>query len=147
MRTWPASTWQRWTFACAVGLPGAEELDIPACLAWIDHAAAWARHQTLATLDHYARDPEGYGHSEGLFRALAIDSVLRRGMGVRYNADVMADRDRPPLDSRDDFLHGVIAGPGWDLRLVAGPLCRGRPAARLSAEARRNRSSYVLSLG
>jgi hypothetical protein len=33
-------------------------------------------------------------------------------MGVRYDAEVVADLDRPPLDSRDDFLHGIIAGRG-----------------------------------
>ena len=97
---------------CAVGLPGAEKLHIPACLAWIDHAAAWVRHQTHSTLDQFGRDPERYGRSEGLFRVLAIDSVLRRGMGVRYNSEVMADLDRPLLDSRDDFLHGIIEGCG-----------------------------------
>jgi len=37
--------------ACAVGLPGSERLDIPACLAWVDHAAAWVRHQTATTID------------------------------------------------------------------------------------------------
>lgn len=98
--------------ACAVGLHGAEGLDIMACLAWIERAAAWVQHQTQATLDRFARDPGGYGHSEGLFRVLAIDGVLRRGMGVRYNAEVMADLDRAPLDSRDDFLHGIFEGRG-----------------------------------
>ena len=98
--------------ACAVGLPGSERLDIPASLGWIDHAAAWVRHQTHATLDQFASEPDAYSHSEGLFRVLAIDSVLRRGMGVRYNPDVMGDLDRPPIDSRDDFLHGIIQGRG-----------------------------------
>ena len=37
--------------ACAVGLPGSERLDIPACLAWVDHAAAWVSHQTAATFE------------------------------------------------------------------------------------------------
>lgn len=99
-------------FACAVGLPGAERLDIAACLAWIDHATAWVRQQTHATLDQFARDPERYGRSEALARVMAIDSVLRRGMGARYNQQVMIDLDRPPLDSRDDFIHGIIAGSG-----------------------------------
>ena len=97
---------------CATELPGSERLDIPTCLAWIDHAAAWARHQTHATLDQFASDPAAYNHSEGLFRVMAIDSVLRGGIGVRYNPDVMADLDRSPIDSRDDFLHGIIEGWG-----------------------------------
>ncbi len=32
--------------ACAMGLPGSERLDIPACLAWIDCAAGWVRRHT-----------------------------------------------------------------------------------------------------
>lgn len=43
--------------SCAVGLPGAERLDAGAYLAWIDHAAGWARHETDATLDWFAQIP------------------------------------------------------------------------------------------
>lgn len=97
---------------CALGLPGSERLDIPACLAWIDRAAAWTKHHTQATLHLFTRNPELYNHSESLYRVLAIDSVLRRGLGVHFNKEVMADLDRPTFDARDDFLHGIIAGRG-----------------------------------
>jgi hypothetical protein len=97
--------------ACAGGLPGAERLDVPACLAWIDHAAAWARHHTEGILDQFRRHPEQYDDSEGIFRVVAVDSVLRRGMGVRYNQERIDDPEEF-TDSRDDFLHGIIEGWG-----------------------------------
>ena len=97
--------------ACAVGLPGSERLDIPACLAWVDHAAAWVRHQTDATFDKLRRSPETYENSEGIFRVMAMMSVLWRGLGVHYNQERIDDPDQF-TDSRDDFIHGIIEGRG-----------------------------------
>jgi hypothetical protein len=97
--------------ACAVGLPGSERLDIPACLAWVDHAAAWARHQTAATFDQFRRGPETYDNSEGIFRVVAMMNVLWRGLGVHYNQERIDDPEAF-TDSRDDFIHGIIEGRG-----------------------------------
>ena len=97
--------------ACAAGLPGSERLDIPACLAWIDHAAAWTAQQTRATLDRFAHDPGAYEHSEGIFRVVALMNVLWRGEGVRYNRERIDDPEESG-DSRDDFIHGIVAGRG-----------------------------------
>jgi hypothetical protein len=97
--------------ACAAGLPGSEALDAGRCLAWIDHAAAWTRQQTHATLDQFVHDPAAYDHSEGIFRILALVNVLWRGLGVRYNPErieSLADA----ADSRDSFIHGIITGRG-----------------------------------
>jgi hypothetical protein len=97
--------------ACAVGLPGSERLDVPACLAWVDHAAAWARHQTAATFDQFRRSPETYDNSEGIFRVVAMMNVLWRGLGVHYNQERIDDPEAF-TDSRDDFIHGIIQGRG-----------------------------------
>jgi hypothetical protein len=97
--------------ACAVGLPGSERIDIPAGLAWVDHAAAWARHQTAATFDQFRRSPATYENSEGIFRVVAMMNVLWRGLGVHYNRDRIDDPDEF-TDSRDDFIHGIIEGRG-----------------------------------
>jgi hypothetical protein len=97
--------------ACAAGLPGSEALDAGRCLAWIDHAAAWTRQQTHATLDQFARDPAAYDHSEGIFRILAMVNVLWRGLGVRYNPERIENL-ADAADSRDLFIHGIIAGRG-----------------------------------
>jgi hypothetical protein len=97
--------------ACAVGLPGSEQLDIPACLAWVDHAAAWVRHQTVATFEQFQRSPETYENSEGILRIVAMMNVLWRGLGVHYNQERIDDPDEF-TNSRDDFLHGIVAGRG-----------------------------------
>jgi hypothetical protein len=97
--------------ACAVGLPGSEQLDIPACLAWVDHAAAWARYQTAMTFDQFRWNPEVYENSEGTFRVVAMMNVLWRGLGVHYNQGRIDDPEAF-TDSRDDFIHGIIEGRG-----------------------------------
>lgn len=97
--------------ACAVGLPGSEGIDIPACLAWVDHAAAWAHHWTTVTFDKFRQAPGFYDNSEGIFRVIAIMSVLWRGLGVHYNQQ-RVDSPEEFTDSRDDFIHGIIAGHG-----------------------------------
>lgn len=97
--------------ACAVGLPGSERTDASACLAWIDHAAAWVNHQTLATFEQFHQRPETYEGSEGIFRVVAMMNVLWRGLGVHYNRERIDDPDAF-TDSRDDFVHGIIEGSG-----------------------------------
>lgn len=97
--------------ACAAGLPGSEALDVPACLAWIGRAAAWAHQHTRATLDEFARDPAAYDGSEGTFRMVALMSVLQRGLGVRYNRERVEDPG-DFADSRDAFIHGIVEGRG-----------------------------------
>jgi hypothetical protein len=97
--------------ACAVGLPGSERLDIPACLAWVDHAAEWVRHQTVSTFDQFRRSPETYENSEGIFRVVAMMNILWRGLGAHYNRERIDDPDEF-TDSRADFLHGIAAGRG-----------------------------------
>jgi hypothetical protein len=97
--------------ACAVGLPGSERLEITACLAWVEHTAAWARHQAVATFDQFWRSPEAYDNSEGIFRVVAMMNVLWRGLGVHYNQERIDDPEAF-TDSRDDFIHGIIEGRG-----------------------------------
>jgi len=96
---------------CAVGLPGSTRLDVLAHLAWIDRAAAWVRHDTLGTIEDFHRRPEQYGNSEATFRIVSMMSVLQKGLGVRYNPSRI-DNPSPSTDSRDDFIHGIIEGPG-----------------------------------
>jgi hypothetical protein len=97
--------------ACAVGLPGSEQLDVPGCLAWVDHCAAWVHHETLATFEQFQRSPESYEGSEGIFRAVAMMNVLWRGLGVHYNRQHMCEPDKV-ADSRGDFIHGIFQGYG-----------------------------------
>lgn len=95
----------------AVGLPGSEKLDIPACLAWIDRAAAWVRQNTQKTHRQFRNNRAEYDNSEGIFRMVSMVSVLQRGLKVRYNPALIGSGDQPK-DSREDFIHGIIDGPG-----------------------------------
>ena len=95
----------------ATGLPGAERLDIRACLDWIDRAAAWVRYDTEGTFEQFRRNPGEFDNSEGTFRVVSMVSVLQRGLGVRYNSERTGDLEQW-TDSRDEFIHGMIGGPG-----------------------------------
>ena len=95
----------------AVGLPGAERLAVAACLDWIDRAADWVRRDTAGTIHQFRDDPAAFDHCEGIFRIVSMMSVLKRGLGVRYNPERAGDLSTW-TDSRDVFLHGIIAGQG-----------------------------------
>lgn len=124
---------------CAQGLRGAEDLDIPACLARLDF---WARQVAVEAGNRRAqfdRDPARFEHSLAFFRMMGVVYVLGKKHGVRYNA---ARAENPDVwdDSRDSFVHGVL-GPtrygtcaslpvamvalgrrlGYPVRLVASP--------------------------
>jgi hypothetical protein len=43
---------------CAEGLPGAEKLDIPKCLATLDKWAAWVKHETDRHLYKFRQNPK-----------------------------------------------------------------------------------------
>jgi hypothetical protein len=94
---------------CAKGLPGAENLDIPAVLKQVD---AWAAKVKAETERHLYRvkDPryaEHYANSEGRLRAEFIVQVLQEDCGVRYNPERI---DTPDWhNSQDLFLHGLVA--------------------------------------
>lgn len=95
---------------CAKGLPGAENLDIPAILAKLDEWAAKVKFETLRHL-YRVTDPryaEHYNHSEARLRAEFIVQCLQEDCGVRYNPDRIYEPDF--RDSRDMFLHGMLPG-------------------------------------
>jgi hypothetical protein len=93
---------------CSKGLPGAENLDIPAALARLDE---WAQKVRFETERHLYRinDPkfaDHYAHSETRLRAEFIVHVLQEDCGVHYN---MARANEPDYrNSQDIFLHGMI---------------------------------------
>src|ERR1051325_1220359 len=95
---------------CALGLPGAEKMDIDHCLRTID---AWAEHvkSYTARMRHvYDRRPERFGQSLGYFKALCLVTALQFECGVRYNP---AKRDPDvPFEVADSFIFGIIQGEG-----------------------------------
>ncbi len=95
---------------CAKGLPGTENLDIPAALAQLDAWAAKVRFETDRHL-YRAADPryaEHYAHSEARLRAEFIVQCLQEDCGVRYNPERIYEPDF--RDSRDTFLNGMLPG-------------------------------------
>ena len=93
--------------ACAVGLPGAQGLDIEACLRQLDDWAALIGQGTQRMLPEFQQAPDEFQESEGYFRILVMVTVLQRNIGVEYNQECMAG---PPdcTDSRNLFLHGLL---------------------------------------
>jgi hypothetical protein len=94
---------------CALGLPGSENVDIPACLRTLDDWAATIAHGTRRMMPKFSANPEEYNGSESYFRILIMVTVLQRNLGVRYNPECMTG----PVDCTDPsnlFIHGVLQG-------------------------------------
>jgi hypothetical protein len=93
---------------CAQGLPGAENLDVPACLATVDRWARGVKRFTSVNRQLYYEKPHEYEHHQGLFRFLMMANFLKHpnGVGVRYQPTAIGNCYF--RDSRDDFLHGLL---------------------------------------
>jgi hypothetical protein len=96
--------------ACAAGLPGAERIDVPMCLARLDYYGYRVQRETKRLHRSFRHHRYDYNNSEAYFRVLVLITVLQRDLGVRYNpAKIPAD---VPLDTADSFIHGVLFGDG-----------------------------------
>jgi len=91
---------------CAIGLPGAEGLDVRDCLATLDRWADAVRRYTRDNADLYQRNPARYGHHKGFSKLVLMAVLLKRGIGVRYQPAAIGNLRF--LDSRDDLLHGLL---------------------------------------
>jgi hypothetical protein len=91
---------------CAEGLPGAEKLDIPKCLATLDKWAAWVKHETDRHLYKFRQNPKEYENSEAYFRMLCLITVLQQDFKIHYNPQRIRDVDFKK--SQDLFIHGMI---------------------------------------
>lgn len=104
----------------AVGLPGAEDLDIAQMLWWLDDAAQQVDLQVRNRFDEFAHHPSAYNNSLAYFCCNYLLRTLQELCGVQYNPARVTDSDfQSPLcispdfhDSRDLFIHGMIDGPG-----------------------------------
>jgi hypothetical protein len=96
---------------CAVGLPGAEDLDVGACLRKLDAWTDLVRINTQHWWPDFVRSPATYEHSPGRFRIMALVTVVQRDLGVRYNRS-FSEGEYDARDARNLFLHGVLFGHG-----------------------------------
>jgi hypothetical protein len=101
---------------CTGGLPGAEAVDLAACLTQLDNWSSRVKTETKRHLYKFRQNPAEFEHSEGYFRMLMMAVVVAEDFGVRYNparvgnTATVAEPDDFFADSRDVFLHGVL-GP------------------------------------
>jgi hypothetical protein len=97
--------------ACADGLPGARNIDLPRCFTTLDGWAKAVGRYTDRMMPQFYRRRAEYRSSEAYFRSLCLITALQRDLGVRYNP-AKIPQDAPFGDLEDVFLHGVIQGPG-----------------------------------
>ncbi|MGF1634988.1 MAG: hypothetical protein ACFCVE_14130 [Phycisphaerae bacterium] len=91
---------------CAVGLPDTARLDIPACLRRLDEWARRVAAETQRCLHQFRRNPAEYDHSEAVFRAMMMVTVLQEDCGVRYNPDAIKTREFK--HAGEGFIHGLL---------------------------------------
>jgi hypothetical protein len=93
---------------CAKGLPGTEDLDVPAALVKLGEWATKVKSETERHL-YRATDPkyaEHYAHSEARLRAEFIVQCLQEDCGVHYNMERVRQVDfSKPADL---FIHGMV---------------------------------------
>jgi len=103
---------------CAVDLPGAEGLDIPALLETLDEWAELVRLETDRNYYKFLDAPGTFNNSQAYFCVLYMITVLQRKCGVRYNAQWTSITPDSPVprdfgrDAGDLFIHAIIDGPG-----------------------------------
>ena len=94
---------------CAVGLPGAEGLDLSGCLATLAGWSGRVKYETDRHLYRFRGAPDEFNRSEGYFRMLMLVTVLQQDFKVRYNPDRIGGIDF--RNSRDLFIHGLLQEP------------------------------------
>jgi hypothetical protein len=96
--------------ACALSLPGSEQLDVGACTAMLDQWADRTRRETARYQSKYVQNPAEFRRSKAYYRILMLITVLQQDFGVRYNSDRIHQPDF--RDANDLFIHGAIFGKG-----------------------------------
>jgi hypothetical protein len=95
----------------ALGLPGAETLNLDACVQKLNE---WARQVRSYTEEHWPKflwSPTKFGGTPARYRMLALVTFLQRHLGVRYNM-AFSKGEFDPGDARDMFIHGLLSGHG-----------------------------------
>jgi hypothetical protein len=97
---------------CAPGLRGSEELDIPHCLTRLDRLVTFVKGGIERNLHRFRADPT-YGNSEPAWRMAMLVTILKQDYGATYSpsarADFEAGVDAPFTDSKEVFIHGLLA--------------------------------------
>ena len=94
---------------CALGLPGAESLDVPRQVEILNEIAALVRQETDKLIYLFHRQPGSYQNSEAYFRMMVLLTVLQRNLGVHCDPQFNQLSDYQ-FFSRPEmlFVHGVL---------------------------------------
>lgn len=94
--------------ACAIDLPGAETLNVVACLETLNGWAEGVRRYTQGCMGEYQQFPERFHRHRGFARFTAMVTYLRhpKGLGIGYQPTAIGNTIYS--DSRDDLLHGLL---------------------------------------
>lgn len=100
--------------ACAQGLPGTENLNIPLCLETLHQWAKHVRQYTKRVSRQFEHNRQDYENSWAYFRILALATTLYKDLGLRYNEERMANLDADDFfkNAQDIFIHGALLGSG-----------------------------------
>jgi hypothetical protein len=105
---------------CAVGLLGAEGLDVDAILARLDEIAADVKHIIFLkeNYDQFLGNPSKYHNSQAYFCVVCMITILKTKYGAFYNPKwkhVTPETEVPDefgKDARDQFIHAILNGEG-----------------------------------
>jgi len=92
--------------ACSQGLPGCENLDIPAARRTLDTWADHVREEIIRNHHQFTDNPASYYNSESYFDALFMICVVQQDMGIHYNLERM--KDWSLSHGEDVFINGLI---------------------------------------
>jgi hypothetical protein len=101
---------------CSEGLPGAEDVNIDACLSGLDQWAERVKAETLRNYHQFQKDRKYFYNSESFYKMLMLAVIVYEDMGVRYNPKWIAspsqiqENDHFFADSRDVLIHGILGG-------------------------------------
>jgi hypothetical protein len=102
---------------CAEGLPGAEDLDVQACLKQLDGMADHVMLETERHIYRFQEHPSQFRNSRGYYQMMMLGTVLTEDLGIRYNPELalpQMDGNIPTLaqgaNSKDVFIHGLLGG-------------------------------------
>ena len=105
---------------CAVGLPGAEGLDVRACLRRLDEIAVDVDRIIFskANYDLFLNDPGLFHNSQAYYCVVCMVSVLKAKYGAEYNPKWFHVVPEKPIpddfgnDAKDQFIHAILNGDG-----------------------------------
>jgi hypothetical protein len=102
---------------CAERLPGAENLNVDACLKQLDDWAQQVKSETQRHEYRFNDHPDQFRNSLGYYRMMMLGTVLVQDLGIQYNPRLslpQMDGKRPTLadgaDSKNVFIHGLLEG-------------------------------------